>query len=262
MAPLRCLREATGMQVLHSQPVAAGSRRSILAGAIIGLLLIGLGAALAYLALATPFSRRFIPEPHSSSVRTVTDALGGTLLVVAPVTAAIAGMAWLANAARQASIMRTKPHPTVSLARFLGPEYAAASNVRLPDGRTVVEIVVGPHGLAVFEPMPPPALVRTQEGRWELRAGRDRWIPLENPLEHAVRSADRVRHWLTNEDRGFVVRIHAAVVTSDPSSIARSPTCAVVSREQVPAYLRSLPVQRGFSPDRRAQIVAIVRAAA
>jgi hypothetical protein len=33
-----------------------------------------------------------------------------------------------------------------------------------------------------------------------------------------------------------------------------------VTRDQVPAYLNSLPVQRGFSADRRAEIVDELRA--
>ncbi|MDP9482570.1 MAG: NERD domain-containing protein [Chloroflexota bacterium] len=249
------------MQVFQPRTTRAGSRLSIVTGGTIGLLLVGLGAALAYLALATPFSQQFIPEPRASGIRVVVSALGWTLLIAAPATAAIAGIAWLADVAGRASLLRAKPHPVVGLARVLGEDYTAATNVRLPDGRVVSEIIVGPHGMAVFEPMPPAAITRMQGGRWELRVGKDRWIPLENPLERTVRSADRVRHWLANEDRGFVVRVHAAIVASDAASIGRSPGCAVVSREQIPAYLNSLPVQRGFTPERRAQIVEIIRAA-
>jgi hypothetical protein len=253
--------DATGMQVFQPRTARAGSRLSIVTGGAIGLLLVGLGVALAYLALATPFSQQFIPEPRASGIRVIVSALGWILLIAAPATAAIAGIAWLVGVAERASLMRSRPHPVVGLARVLGDEYTAATNVRLPDGRVVSEIIVGPHGIAVFEPMPPAAFTRTQGGRWELRVGKDRWIPLENPLERTVRSADRVRHWLTDEDRGFVVRVHAAVVAPDTGSISRSPACAVVTREQIPAYLNSLPLQRGFTPERRVQIVEIVRSA-
>jgi hypothetical protein len=258
--PLR-LPDATDMQVFQPRPARRGSRRSIVTGGAIGILFVALGAALAYLALATPFSQRFIPEPRAEGIWVIASALGWTLLIVAPATAAIAGIAWLAGVAERASSMRAKPHPVLGLTRVLGEEYTAATNVRLPDGRVVSEIIVGPHGMAVFEPMPPAAMTRLQSGRWELRVGKDRWIPLENPLERTVRSADRVRHWLTNEDRGFVVRVHAAVVASEAASITRSPGCAVVSRDQIPAYLNSLPIQRGFTPERRAQIVEIIRSA-
>jgi hypothetical protein len=249
------------MQVFQPRPTRVGSRRSVLSGGAIGVLLVALGIALAYLALATPFSQQFIPDPRASGFGVVAGAIGWTLLIVAPATATIAGIAWLADVAGRASLLRTKPHPVERLTRVLGEEYAAATNVRLPDGRMVSEIIVGPHGVAVFEPMPPAALTRIQNGRWELRVGKERWVPLENPLERTVRAADRVRHWLTNEDRGFVVRVNAAVVVSDPTAVTRSSGCAVVSREQIPAYLNSLPVQRGFTPDRRVQIVEIIRAA-
>lgn len=261
MAPAVRQPDATVMQVFQPRTARAGSRLSIATGGAIGLLLVGLGVALAYLALATPFSQQFIPEPRASGIRVIVSALGWTLLIAAPATAAIAGIAWLVGVAERASLMRSRPHPVIGLARVLDDAYTAATNVRLSDGRVVSEIIVGPHGIAVFEPMPPAAFTRTQGGRWELRVGKDRWIPLENPLERTVRSADRVRHWLTNEDRGFVVRVHAAVVAPDPASIARSSACAVVTREQIPAYLNSLPVQRGFTPERRAQIVEIVRSA-
>jgi hypothetical protein len=255
------LPDATDMQVFQARATRAGSRRSIVMGGAIGLLLVALGAGLAYLALATPFSQQFIPGPRASGIRVIVSAIGWTLLIVAPATAAIAGIAWLTDVAGRASMLRSRPHPVAGLARVLGEEYTAATNVRLPDGRVVSEIIVGPHGIAVFEPMPPAAITRTQGGRWELRVGKERWIPLENPLERTVRSADRVRHWLANEEPGFVVRVHAAVLASNAASIARSPGCAVIRREQIPAYLNSLAIQRGFTPERRAQIVEIVRSA-
>ena len=247
------------MQVLQPQSPRTGSRLSIVTGLVIGLLLVGLGVALGYLALATPFSQRFIPDPRSSGVRVIVSALGWTLLIAAPAIAAIAGVAWLAGAIERAAAMRTKPHPVTGLSRILGEDYAAATSVQLPDGRIVSEMIVGPHGIAVFEPVPPSALTRVQGGRWELRVGKDRWVPLENPLERAVRSADRVRHWLAAEDRGFVVRVYAAVISPD-GSLTRSANCAVVTRDQIPAYLNSLPLQRGFSADRRAEVVDELRA--
>jgi hypothetical protein len=246
------------MQVFQPTVTRSASRLSVVTGLTIGLLLVGLGVVLAYLALATPFSQQFIPEPRSSGVRVIVGALGWTLLIVAPATAAIAGIAWLAGVAERTSILRTRQHPVVGLSRFLGAEYTAATNVELPDGRLVSEIIVGPHGIAVFEPAPPASLIRVDAGRWELRVGKDRWVPLENPLERTVRSADRVRHWLTAEDRGFVVRVHAAVISSD-DTIQRTSNCAVVSRDGIPAYLNSLPIQRGFSPEHRAEVVELLR---
>ena len=247
------------MQVLQSHPTQAGSRLSILTGLTIGLLLVGVGAALAYLAVATPMSQEFSADPHSGPLRIVAAALGWTLLIAAPATAAIAGVAWLAGAVERASAFRVGPHPVARLSRVLGSDYAAATGVHLPDGRIVSEIIVGPHGLAVFEPLPPSAVTRVVDGRWELRVGKDRWVPLENPLERTVRSADRIRHWIAGNDRDFVIRVYAAVIAPD-GAIPRTANCAVVTREQIPAYLNSLPVQRGLSPERRAQILDDLRA--
>jgi hypothetical protein len=260
MAHLRPIAEATVMQVLQPQPTRTGSPLSILTGLTIGLLLVGLGAALAYLALATPFSQQFAPEPRSSPVRVVLSAIGWTLLIAAPAIAALAGFAWLAGVAESAGTRRRRAHPVAGLSRVLGEDYLAATSVRLPDGRLVSEVIVGPHGIAVFEPLPPASLTRVQGGRWELRVGRDRWVPMEDPLERAARSADRVRHWLGGEDHGFVVRVYAAVIAPE-GALKRSANCAVVTREQVPAYLNSLPTQRGFTPERRAAIVDDIRAA-
>ena len=90
------------MQVLQPQPTRTGTPLSILTGLTIGLLLVGLGVALAYLALATPFSQQFTPDPRSSPVRVVLSAIGWTLLIAAPAIAALAGVAWLAGVAEPA----------------------------------------------------------------------------------------------------------------------------------------------------------------
>jgi hypothetical protein len=252
--------QAHRMQVLQPRSTRAGSRLSIVPGLMIGLLLVGLGVALAYLALATPFSQQFTAEPRASAVRVVLGAIGWTLVIAAPAIAALAGFAWLAGTIEKAGGLRRRPHPVTGLRRVLGEDYAAATGVRLPDGRVVSEVIVGPHGIAVFEPLPPAAVTRNDGRRWELRVGKDRWIPLENPLERAARSAERVRHWLGGEDRGFVVRVYAAVIASD-QRLTRTSNCAVVTRDQIPAYLNSLPIQRGFTAERRAQVIDDLRAA-
>ena len=248
------------MQVLHAQPTRTGSSLSIVTGLTIGLLLVGLGVALAYLAVATPFSQQFTPDPRSGPSRVVISAIGWTLVIAAPAIAALAGFAWLAGVAEQTGARRKRPHPVSELSRVLGEDYVAATGIELPDGRLVSEVIVGPHGVAVFEPLPPASLTRVQNGRWELRVGRDRWVAMENPIERATRSADRVRHWLGEEDHGFVVRVYAAVIAPE-GVLTRSPSCAVVSREQVPAYLNALSAQRGFTPARRTRIVDQIRAA-
>ena len=55
----------------------------------------------------------------------------------------------------------------------------------------------------------------TSGRRWELRDDRGRWVPIEAPVDRASRDAERVRGWLGGEDRDFVVRVYAAIVTDD-----------------------------------------------
>jgi hypothetical protein len=261
MALGRAMTEYPAMQVLQAQAIRRpGSRRGIAISLAIGVLLLALGGALGYLAVATPFAERLIPEGRVGTLSMIGSALGWTLLLVAPTLAGIAGITRLAGVAGRVAAFRARPHPVVGLSRVLGEEFAAATGLRLPDGRIVSEIIVGPHGIAVFEPLPPLALIRVHAGAWQLRIGKDRWVPLENPLDRTVRSADRVRRWIAAADRDFVVKVHAAVIAPDVSTIARTPACAVITRDQVPAYLASLPAQRTFTAERRAQVLEHFRA--
>ncbi len=75
-----------------------------------------------------------------------------------------------------------------------------------------------------------------------------------------ARDADRVRHWLGNGDLDFVVRVYAALVTPD-TSMARSSGCAVITPEQIPAWIEALPRQRSLSTGRRHHLLARVREA-
>jgi len=57
------------------------------------------------------------------------------------------------------------------------------------------------------------------------------------------------------------VKVYAAVVTSD-ASLDRTPACAVITPEQIPAWLASLPPQRSLSSDRRAELLDQIRSIA
>ncbi len=81
-----------------------------------------------------------------------------------------------------------------------------------------------------------------------------RWAPLESPLEHATRDAERIRHWLATEDRDFLVKVYSAVIVGD-QPIARTAACAALTTDQIPAWLASLPPQRSLKADRQADIV-------
>jgi hypothetical protein len=262
MAPSGHLNDDPAMYIARARGARRpNTRLSLAAGMLIAVLLLGLAAALAYLAIATPFAERFMPQPQASTVAVIAGAVGWALLLTAPAIAAIAGIAWLAHVAERGLTIGKRPHPITDLSRILGPAYATASEIRLPDGRTVAGVIVGPHGVAVLDVLPPREFVRDRAGAWERRIDKDRWVPEENPLERAARTADGVRHWLGAGDRDFVVKVHVAVIATD-RSVPRTPSCAVITPDQIPAYLASLPAQRSFTPERRAHIFELLRSAA
>ena len=67
-----------------------------------------------------------------------------------------------------------------------------------------------------------------------------------------------MRHWLTQNDQDFVVRVHAVVI-GQPADIDRAPGCALITIEQLPAWLESLPRQRSLSEARLARLVKLVK---
>ena len=119
-------------------------------------------------------------------------------------------------------------------------------------------MVLGPFEIVVLGDVPPASATRHVGGRWEVRDGRGRWVPVESPVQRAARDAERVRGWLATDDRDFIVRVYAAVVSED-RSIERSPTCAVVPPDELAGWLEALPVQRGLTPERREHIVELIR---
>ena len=63
----------------------------------------------------------------------------------------------------------------------LGDEYVAASDVRLPDGRPVRNLVLGPFGLAVINELPPARNTRHTGSSWEFRRADGRWVHMREP---------------------------------------------------------------------------------
>src|SRR4029079_13785356 len=102
---------------------------------------------------------------------------------------------------------------TPRLAKALGSDPLAATDLMLPGGRRIHELVLGPFGIVVLGDVPPPGVSRHVGSRWEIRGARGRWIPIEAPLDRASRDAERVRGWLSTHDRDFLVRVYAAIVT-------------------------------------------------
>ena len=177
-----------------------------------------------------------------------------------PVALMVLGVAWLAATLETVRGMRPRSI-TPRLARALGPDHLAATDLVLPGGRWIHEMVLGPFGIVVLGDVPPPSLSRHVGASWEIRGEGGRWIPIEAPLDRAARDAERVRGWLGSHDRDFLVRVSAAIVTDD-RRVERTATCAVVPPDQLAAWLESLPAQRGLTPDRRSQLVELIRSVA
>ncbi|MFH1475145.1 MAG: hypothetical protein ABIG85_04720, partial [Chloroflexota bacterium] len=129
--------------------------------------------------------------------------------------------------------------------------------VCLPDGRRIPDVVVGPHGIALFESLPPTSAARRNGDRWEVRFADRTWRPIENPLQRATRDAEGLRRYLGAQERDFVVRVQAAVL-GDPRDIGRTEACSVVAPDDVPAWLAALPAQRGLTLDRLARLLEVL----
>ena len=202
----------------------------------------------------------FIPYGRPSPVEIAGGILVWGFAIVVPAAFLILGFARLVSVLDGLSGSRPK-RVTPHLAQALGSDHLAATDLVLPGGRRLHEMVLGPFGIAVLGDVPPRSFTRHVGARWEIRDNRGRWIPIENPVQRASRDAERVRGWLASDDRDFLVRVYAAIVTDDPT-IERSPDCAVVPTSELASWLEALPIQRGLTTTRREHLVELVRALA
>jgi len=230
---------------------------SVASGLVIGAFLIAVAATVAYLTLATPFLAKVSTGGQLTASRVIVGVLAWTFALTAPVGFGLIGLLRIVDAV-DAITNRGRPTPAVRMARALSDDIYGAAGVRLPDGRPVSELLIGPFGAAIISQMPPARSIRRQQAIWEQRGPDGRWHSIENPLDRAVRDAERVRRWFGADDRDFVVKVHAALV--DPAlSVERTSSCAVITPAQIPAWLASLPVQRGMNADRREHLARKVR---
>jgi hypothetical protein len=146
-------------------------------------------------------------------------------------------------------------------AALIPPGCTVVPRILLPDGRKIPDVVVGPHGLAFFEPLPPSAAVRRAGESWEVRFSDRRWHPIENPLLRAVRDGDRLRRHLEAQERDFVVRVTVAVI-GDQYDVGQVDGCAVVALDDIPAWLAALPAQRNLTPERQERLREMLEALA
>ena len=252
-------RDDGRVQVITSSRTARPPIGAIVVGlAVGGFLLVG-GLFLAWVAFATPVLTGLAPVTQRPGPAQL--AMGGAIwgfTLVAPASFAIVGALRIGRVAR-AVTAKPAVRAVNRMAASIGDEYTAAASVRLPDGRIVRDLILGPFGLAVINELPPPHATRHTGISWEIRRSDGRWVHLENPLERTARDGERVRRWIAATERDFVVKVYAAVVTADPS-VARTPACAVVTAEQIPAWLASLPPSRALTAERQAELVEQIRA--
>jgi hypothetical protein len=249
------------MQVIAVPTTARLSDRiAFVRSVAVGVLLVMAGIALGWLAFGTSMVQGFIPLGRPDPIEIASGIAVWGFAIVLPAVFLIMGIARLASIVEIVAASRPR-RVTSSLARALGPDHLAATDLVVPGGRRLHELVLGPFGIVVFGDLPPPSATRHVGGRWEIRDGRGRWIPIESPVQRASRDAERVRGWLATDDRDFLVRVYAVVVSEDPT-LERSATCAVVAPDDLAGWLEALPVQRGLTPERREHLVEMVRSLA
>jgi hypothetical protein len=249
------------MQVIAADaPRSRHDRLVMIRSAATGGLLILAGVLIGWLCLGTPLINSFIPQGRPTTFQTALGVIAWGFAILVPAAFLLFGFARMAHTIDAATSFRPAT-VTPTLARALGPEHLAATDLRLPGGRRINELVLGPFGILVLGDVPPAAVSRHVGSRWEIRGARGRWVPIEAPLERASRDAERVRGWLSTHDRDFLVRVYAAVVTDDPR-VERTPTCAVVKPGDLAGWLEALPLQRGLNVERRESLVALIKTVA
>ncbi len=216
---------------------------------IAGLAWLAIACVSAWLVFATPMLARLVTIQSRSAGTTMAGAVVWAVALTAPACFAVLGIARLAGAVQRFREARRAGPPVARRAAMLPAGCTVVPRIRLPDGRRIPDVVVGPHGVAFFEQLPPPAAARRTGDRWEVRFAEHGWRAIENPLQRAARDGDRLRRHLEAEERDFVVRVTAAVL-GDPGAVHRIDGCAVVALDDVPAWIAALPAQRGMSPDR------------
>jgi len=240
--------------------VSRSDRVAVARSALAGALLVLAGVALALLVVGTPLISTFTPSGRPSAVQAVVGVIAWGFAIVVPAALMLLGVFRLVATLETARGMQLRA-VTPRLARSLGPGHIVATDLELPGGRRIHEIILGPFGIVVLGDVPPPSLSRHVGTTWEIRGERGRWIPIEGPLSRAARDAERVRGWLTSHDRDFLVRVYAAIVTND-ERVERTAACAVVAPGELAAWLEGLPAQRGLTDDRRSRLVGLIRSVA
>jgi hypothetical protein len=231
---------------------------SLLGGTLAGVGLVAAGLVLAFMAIATPLVSRLMPGTSAGTSSLSLAMLVWALAIVAGGSLLVSGADRLADTAAGVRDRARRPSALARVLATLPDEVAILPGIPTRDRRPVPQLAIGPFGVAVIHELPSAEIVRRAGSSWEILTTHG-WAPTEYPLDLATRDADRVRYWLGEGDLDFVARVHAALVTPDPS-LPRSAGCAVITLEQVPAWIAALPRQRSLSEGRRQRLLALVGA--
>jgi hypothetical protein len=227
---------------------------------VIGTILIVVGVTFGVAVFATPLLSAVMPAGRLTTDQMIIGMAVWGLALVAPAGAILLGTSRLARIL--GSVRRYLPRRS-PLHQALGtmPEgVTIASGITLPDGRPLADVLLGPFGAAVVRELPPAAATRVVDGQWQLRTSRG-WVPIESPLDRAVRDAERVRRWFGSDDADFIVKVYAAV-TAEATTVERTVACAVLTHDQLLAWVSGLPPQRTLTPGRQERMLDTVREAA
>ena len=229
----------------------------LLGATAVATLSVVFGIVLAYMAIATPVLRAVIPEGRLNAGQTATGIIVWSIALVAPAAFILIGANRLVRIL--AATRGRMPHRSATLRALdsLPDDFVVATGIALPDGRPISDVVIGAFGAAVVRELPPAAVTRVREGRWQLRTRRG-WIVIESPLERAARDAERVRRWLAHDDADFIVKVYAAAVGPEPT-VSRTSDCAVLTPDQLAPWIVGLPPQRSLTEGRRERLVGFVR---
>ena len=241
------------MQIIGAAPTPTYRLPSFVIGAAAGAILVVSGLTIEFAALVTPYIDTIADDRFGGP-----SGLGGVLVrwLAVALGAVFLGVG-AARLAELVSDVRSRTAPSADAGKAVArDEPVMVLNVDVGDGRPIPKLVVGRFGAAVIRDLPPVTSARHAGAYWEGRTGQG-WIRIESPLDRASRDAERVRRWLADDDRDYLVRVYAAVIAEDPT-IARTPACPVISEAQLEPWLRSLPVQRSLSQARRDQLVALL----
>lgn len=227
----------------------------LVVGSVYGALLTAAGLGIAYLALATPLTSVLSANQPSGAGRPLI-ALGiWSLSLIAGGALLLAGTNRLAVTLARLKTRHGQRGPGAQALASMADEVVVVAEVVPNEGRAIPELAIGPFGAAVIHALPSAREVRRVGASWESRT-RAGWLPMENPLELAMRDAERVRRWFSMADLDFVVRVYAALIVTD-QSIPRSAACAVVTPDQLPAWTAALPRQRSLTAARRLRLRAL-----